>query len=146
MVEIPAPEVGLADLAQWYQLREQLAKVKQAEALLRGRIFHHYFPDPKEGTNDYKLNDGTGAVLKATYPILRSVDIGSFEGLRQQQQTPGTNVPNINLGLLIKMTPEVVISEYRKLTEEERNFFDQCLIIKPGSPSMEVKIPKRVTS
>jgi hypothetical protein len=52
-------------------------------------------------------------------------------------------MPTLHIDKLVKWKPEVAITEYRKLTEEERNRFDQCLVIKPGSPSLEIVIPKR---
>lgn len=148
---IPENTVTAQDLAEWYELQEQLGKLKSAEALLRGRIFRHYFPTPKEGTNNVSLNDGTGAVLKGQHVINRTVDPGSLDALKKAQQDAlallasggNPNVPVLKLDELIKWKPEVAISKYRELTEEERMFFDQCLVIKPGSPQLEITIPKR---
>lgn len=145
MTQIPDNPVTMADLQQWYKLREELARVKAAEALLRGKIFKHFFPNPVEGTNKFELGDGTGAVLKATHVINRQVDPGALDAMRktQQEAVEGSNTPKLNLDVLVKWKPEVAITEYRKLTDEERHFFDQCLIIKPGSPQVEITIPKR---
>ena len=143
MADIPDNTVTPADLAEWYRLQTELAKLKSAEALLRGKIFKHYFPAPKEGTNKVPLNDGTGAELKGQHVINRSVDIGSLDALKAGIAAEGSNLPKLNLDDLIKWKPEVVISKYRELTEEERLTFDQCLIIKPGSPQLEIAIPKR---
>jgi hypothetical protein len=152
MAQIDADPVTPGELAQWYELRETLAKVKQAEALLRARIYRHYFKDPKEGTNSVDIDDGTGAVLKAQRVIDRKVDVGAFDALRKTQNeqwgderisgaVPG--VPLLKLDELVKWKPEVSITEYRKLTDNERAYFEQCLIIKDGSPQLEVVIPKR---
>lgn len=136
--------VTAEDLATWFKLKQQLAEVKGAEAMLRSRIFHHFFPTPTEGSKDNKcpLNDGTGAVLQADYVINRSVDQAQLEGLREAMFAEGSNLPQLHLDQLIKWKPEVSITEYRKLTDEERNVFDRALIIKPGSPQLEIKIPK----
>ncbi len=155
MVEINPDPVTAEELAQWYKLRETLAQVKQAEALLRGRIYRHYFKDPKEGTNNYPIEDGTGAVLKASRVIDRKVDPATLDALRKTQEeqwgasrVPGTvpSVPQLKLDELIKWKPELAITEYRKLTDNERTYFEQCLIIKDGSPSLEIVIPKRVST
>ncbi len=143
MTEIPEDVVTPQDLAEWYRVQEQLSKLKSAEALMRSRIFKFFFKNPKEGTNKVPLNDGTGAEIKATHVINRSVDIGSLDALKATMGTEGSNLPKLNLDELIKWKPEVSISAYRQLTDEERNAFDQCLIIKPGSPQLEVSIPKR---
>jgi hypothetical protein len=153
MVDINPDPVTPQELAQWYELKDTLAKVKQAEALLRGRIYRHYFQDPKEGTNNYDIGDGTGAVLKANRVIDRKVDVAALDALKKAQEenwgeskAPGTvpQVPLLKLDELIRWKPELAISEYRKLTDNERHYFDQCLIIKDGSPSLEIVIPKRV--
>lgn len=140
---IPDNPVTMADLQEWYRLKQELGKIKSAEALLRSKIFGFYFTDPKEGTNKHELNDGTGAVLKGTHVINRSVDQGSLDAYRDQMGQEGSNLPKLNLGALIKWKPEVVIGEYRKLTAEEQLAFDQCLVIKPGSPQLEITIPKK---
>lgn len=141
--EIPDNQVTAADLAEWYRLQSELARIKAAEALLRSKIFKHFFPAPKEGTNNYELSDGTGAVLKGTYVINRDVDPGALDARRKLQNEEGFNGTKLKLDNLIKWKPEVKIAEYRKLTDEERLQFDQCLIIKPGSPQMKIEIPKR---
>ena len=158
MTEIPENEVTLADIAQWYKLQAELAKLKSAEGLLRNKLFKHFFPNPKEGTNNFELKDGTGAVLKAKHNINRKVDEGEYQALRvAQNEAYATaeadqfaqgvdgrpNIPRLPLDDLVKWKPEVSISEYRKLTEEERQYFDQCLVITPGSPQLEIAIPKR---
>jgi hypothetical protein len=143
MVEVPEDKVTAKDLAIWFETKAQLGKLKSAEALMRTRIFKFFFKNPKEGTNKVPLNDGTGAELKADHTINRKVEIGSLDALKEQQRAEGYNGPKLNFDELIKWTPEVSITAYRQLTDEERNFFDQCLIIKPGSPQLEISIPKR---
>jgi hypothetical protein len=137
--------VTLEDLKTWYELKEELARVKGAEAMLRSRIAKHFFPAPTEGSKDNKhpLNDGTGAILQMDYVINRTVDEQQLDALRSAIAEEGSNLPQLNLATLIRWKPEVVIGEYRKLNETERHTLDQCLIIKPGSPQLEIKIPKR---
>lgn len=137
MSEIPQNEVSAADLATWYQLQEQISKLKSQEALLRAKIFRASFPTPKEGTNSAPLNDGTGAVLKATHVVNRTVDVAALTVL-----TPTFAAKGIQVAELTKTKVELVISEYRKLTAEQRQLFDQALTVKDGSPQMEIVIPK----
>lgn len=139
--------VTAADLATWYGLQKKLAEVKSAEALLRGRIFKHFFPVPVEGSKDNKhpLNDGTGAILQATHVINRDVDAAQLDALREAMFAEGSNLPQLELDKLIKWKPELVKSEYNKLSNDERAVFDRVLIVKPGSPQLEIKIPKRPT-
>lgn len=155
MVEVTPNVLAAEDLAEWYRLQKELARVKACEAIMRSKVFKFYFPVPEEGTNTVPLNDGTGAVIKAQHVINRSVDVGSFEALRAAQtlaleaQSAGGAAPNapvLQFDKLVKWKPEVSITDYRKLTKEEQLYFDQCLIIKPGSPQLEITIPKRATS
>lgn len=141
MAEIPS--VTLTDLANWFRMKAELGRLKGQEAMLRTRIFKHFFPVPTEGTNSHELNDGTGGVLKATHCINRTVLEPELQALKDAQRVEGSNAPKVNLDVLIRYKPELVKSEYNKLTEEERQWVDQCLDIKPGSPQMEVTIPKK---
>jgi len=137
MTQIPANAVTQADMDEWYNLQKQLAAVKAAEMLLRMKIFKFYFPDPVEGTNTVPL--GTeGWVIKAKYPIARKPDVALLTAKAAELRGAGIPVDD-----LIKAVPELVTTEYRKLTEEQLKLFDQVLEIKPGSPALEVVLPKR---
>lgn len=122
------------DLAEWYRLQAELKRVKASEMLLRVKIFKNFFPDPREGTNNFTLPDGH--VLKGGHVINREVDPGSFQALQPQFQQA-----HILFNDLVKWEPKLKVSSYRKLTEEQQHLFDQCLIIKPGSPSLEIAPP-----
>lgn len=136
MVEVPENEVTQEDLSTWYEMAAQLKKLKAQEILLRKKIFGAAFPDPDEGTNNYDLADGY--VLKGKHTIQRDIDEGAFgalkEKLREEKIIPED---------LVQYKPSLVKREYNKLTEEEKQLFDQCLIVKPGSPALEIVLPKR---
>lgn len=152
MTEIP--DITPADVAAWYVMQEQLTKLKAAEVMLRTRIFKHYFPTPTEGSagNKYELNDGTGAIVQGDHTINRKVlepELKALEeAMKPQLAEDGvtkvpSNLPRLPLAKLVRWKPELAKAEYNKLTAEERDVFDRCLEIKPGTPSLEVKIPKR---
>jgi hypothetical protein len=138
MTEIPANPVTMQDLTLWFQLQDQLKKLKTQEMLLRQKIFKTCFPEPKEGTNTYSLDDGFGSALKGTHVINREVDPGALQALR-----PEFVKANINADALVQFKPSLKVKEYRELTAEQNHLFDQCLIIKPGSPSLEIIQPKK---
>jgi hypothetical protein len=121
-------------LAEWYKAQKDLAFLKAREAQLRSIIFKNKFPNPVEGTN---------TVIKATHVINRNVDIGSLDALRAAQQQEGYNGPKVNLDEVIRWKPELSVTAYKALTAEEQMFVDQALIVKPGSPQLEITIPKR---
>jgi len=142
MALIPEREVTLEHLKEWYALKQQVDELKGKEVVLRQFIVAGLFPDPKEGTNTHPLNDGTGAVAKATHVINRAVQVEQLEELEKSLETDN-NLPKLDLDKLIKWKPEVAIKEYRTLTDEERHLFDQVLVIKPGMPGLEIMIPKK---
>jgi hypothetical protein len=139
--------VTLDELAKWFKIKKELSDLKGTEAMMRSRIFKFFFPTPTEGSkyNKVPLNDGTGAVLSADYVINRTVDQAQLDALREEMFAEGSNLPQLALDQLIKWKPELSITAYRALTDEERNVIDCCLVVRPGSPQMEVKIPKAPT-
>ena len=136
MISIPANTVSQEDLAEWYRLQEELKKVKASEMLLRQKIFAAYFPSPAEGTNSAPLADGW--VLKGKHTINREIDPGALGALKDKLLEAG-----IKADALVQYKPLLVLKEYRTLTEEQHQLFDQCLIVKPGSPALEIVLPAK---
>lgn len=133
---IPDNPVTQQDLITWYNMKVELARLRTAEMLLRRKIFNAYFPDPKEGTNSFTMPDG--AVMKGVQGIDRQIDEGAALAMKDELAEA-----NISLDKLIRRKPELVVKEYRLLTQEQMNLFDQCLVIKPESPSLEIVVPKK---
>ena len=133
---MPIPVVTQEDMNLWFQLQEQLTKLKDQEMALRKKIFAGKFPDPQEGTNTLALSDGY--VLKGQYKIDRMVDEAVLTTLNSVFKEH-----KIDVKKLVIYKPELSIREYRLLTEEQMKLFDQALLIKPGSPAMEITKPKR---
>ena len=144
MTDIPANTVTQADLEEWFRLQEQLKKIKASEMLLRQKIFGAYFPSPEEGTNSAPLADGY--VLKGKHTINRELDPGAFGAMRVPDPDSGKSrfeAAGINVDSLVQYKPSLVLKEYRTLTEEQRKLFDQVLIVKPGSPALEIVLPAK---
>ena len=135
VVEIPEDVVTINDLVVWDKMRQDLTRIKVAEALLRRRVFKHFFPSPTEGTN--KVDLAAGYVLKGTYEINRDVDEGALQALNESLREKGIIAENY-----LRRKPELKVGEYRKLTKDEATLFDQVLIIKPGMPAIEIVPPK----
>ena len=141
--------VTAEDLATWYQMQAELTALKASEAMLRSRIYKHFFPkaaageEGTEGTNTVELEDGTGAVLKAQRKVDRKVLEPELDAYKAALKEEGCNLPKLPLNKLIKWKPELSVSEYRKLTAEEQKACDTFLNIKDGSPQVEIVIPKR---
>lgn len=43
---------------------------------------------------------------------------------------------------VIRWKPELAVTVYRNLTADQIHLVDQCLEIKPGSPSLDLVAPK----
>src|SRR5690606_18346745 len=125
-----------ADLERWYIVQEELSKLKNEEQLLRQKIFKGMFHNPEEGVNTIPLADGF--VLKGKRVINRTVDEAAFKSSIEELAKHGIRTDEI-----VRYKPELVISAYRKLTEEQRHLMDTVLIIKDGMPGLEIVKPKR---
>lgn len=140
MTQIPANAVTQDDLNAWSEMQQKLSALKSAEMLLRIKIFKGLFPHPVEGTNSVPL--GTeGWLIKAKYPITRKPDIAMLTARAQELREAG-----IPLDSVIRTVPELATGEYRKLTEEQQKLLDQVMDIKPGSPALEIVLPKRAVA
>lgn len=133
MTLIPPNTVSPAEIAEWQLAKKELDKLKLKEMTLRKRIFGAYFPAPEEGTNTFLLAENVS--LKGGYKIDRQIDPGELQARGQYMADKGVPV-----GKLVDWKPQLVLKEYRKLTAEEMQLFDHCLVIKPGSPSLELVI------
>lgn len=137
MTAIPVNAVTQEDLNAWSEMQKQLGALKSAEMLLRTKIFKGLFPNPVEGTNSIPL--GTeGWVIKAKYPINRKPDVALLTARAQELRDAGIVLEDV-----IRTVPELSTGEYRKLTDEQRNLLDQVMEVKPGSPALEIVLPKR---
>lgn len=139
MTLIPENTVTQEDLNKWYLLQAELKALKASEMLLRQKIFKFYFPTPIEGTNSSLLAEGW--VLKGKYSIVRDVDEGALGAMKQALADAGIRSDD-----LVKYKPSLAVAEYRTLTAEQMQLFDQCLIIKPGSPALEIVLPAKAKS
>lgn len=136
MPEIPPNTLGPTDLADWYKMQEEMSKLRVNEMFLRKKIFAALFPDPREGTNSYELPDGY--VVKGVYSITRDVDQGTLQSCAELLRNNGIRVDD-----LVTYKPSLAKANYNRLTEEQKQMFDQVLIVKPGSPSLEIVKPKK---
>lgn len=132
-------EITMKDLVEWEKLHNQLALLKAKEMDLRKRIYAHYFPAPKEGTNNHSLAEGY--LLKAQRKIDRKVNQEDLLALASE------GGPFLQAGIdansLIRWVPELEIKAYRALPDDKRIIFEQCLTIKDGSPQLDIVLPAK---
>lgn len=140
MVDIPTqpqmtPEQAYQRLQEWFQKQAQLKTLKAHEHLERTALAGFYFTQPQEGTN--RIDIGGGFDLKLQHGYYFKV---SEEDL---DQVKAADIKKLKLPWedLFKYKPELVLSEYRKLSAEQKKFVDGILDIKEASPQLEI-VPK----
>lgn len=138
-MDIPVETITKDDLATWYTLRDQIAKLRTKEHFLRMRIIRVLYPTPKEGTNNYDVGlidpASVGFVLKMKYSFTRKVDKALLEAIKPAMREKF----NVNVDTIVRYTPELETKEWRELTVEQAAFFNQCLDIKPESPQLSLE-------
>lgn len=124
-------------LNRWYALHQhveqQLKPVIQQERALRRELVDAYFPTPKEGSN--KADIGSGWTLEYYNWIDYQIDEAVVPAVT-------TQLPPGFLDHLLRYKPELQLKNYRTLPKEYKDVFDQCVISKPGSPSVKLVAPK----
>ena len=134
-VEI-VPAIVQEELNEWFSLVPELKRMKAREMELRKSLFNGAFPFPTEGTNSFDLEGGYK--LKGTYKLERSVDTAAFQALSKEMKEA-----DIAADGMLRFKASLVAAEYKRLDDEQRHLFDQCIITKPGSPSLEIIPPKK---
>jgi len=124
------------DLHRWEQLVEKANALRVEELALRKELAARLFVDPKEGVNRVELNT-YGWSLVLTHTISRTVDSAALTASKETLRSAGINVDE-----LIRFKPELSVSSFRKLTDEQHSLFDNVLVIKPGCPALEIKQAK----
>jgi len=133
-IDEPEDEITQADLENWFELSTNLAVIKEKEMELRKRIFRFYFINPKEGVNTAELD--YDCKIKGTRKINRKV-------LEKELTAYGSEIVKAGIPVdVIRWIPELSVSKYKALSDEQKKVFDQCLEIKDGAPELEIKIPK----
>jgi hypothetical protein len=133
--EVPVTQ---EDLNNWFKMKEQLALLTQEEMTLRKRIAKHYFPNPTEGTNSVPLS--AGWVMKMKHTISRKILPELLTNMMPEFKKAKIPVLDVVLN-----KPELSVTEYKKLTDEQRKLFDKAMEIKDGSPALEIVLPKRAS-
>lgn len=124
-------------LNRWYVLHQhveqQLKPIIEQERALRRELIDAYFPEPKEGSN--KADIGGGWTLEHYRWIDYQIDEAVVPAVT-------TQLPPGFLDHLLRYKPELQLKNYRTLPKEYKDVFDQCVISKPGSPSVKLVAPK----
>lgn len=123
----------LNKVMEWYHINEQITALKAKEMVLRKELANHYFPDPTEGTNTQEMPDDWK--LKATFKYNRNIDKAALPAVLEK-------LPEGTEDKVIDYKPSLKLRAYKALTETHKEIFDEALVIKPGTPTLELVPPK----
>ena len=119
MTDLPSysgmtPEQAFERLQAWYQKNAQLKTLKTHEHLERVALAEYYFPQANEGTNRLPL--GGGFDLKLQHGYRYTVTDEDLD------QVAAKDIKRLKLPWddLFVYKPELKLSEYRKLTPEQK--------------------------
>lgn len=132
-------------LVQWKQAKETLDLAKDSEMKLRKMIVEEsgLFDNTKEKGTE-RINIGNGWQIKAEKKInwttKAELEDGRriYDALKLIQESAG----QLAAEELVKFKPEVKMSIYTKLTDEQKSMIDPFLTSSPASPSLELIPPK----
>ena len=125
-------------LQQWVKAEEEAKAVKPIiakELALRKKVFTSFLAEPKEGTNYVELSNGWR--LKLTHKLNRTVDEAALPAVADLLKSKG-----VSIDTLVDYKPSLKLAVYRELADENKHLFDQALIMKPSTPTVEMVPPK----
>lgn len=133
-----------AKILEWQEATKELAAAKETEAALRKQVLAMCFDwdyDDREGTQNVEL--GNGYKLKAVFKLNRRLDNkdDKVDKILTKIEKSGPEGEFI-AERLVKWKPELALSEYKNLPEKFKKLIDEVLTASPGTPGLELVIPK----
>jgi hypothetical protein len=126
-------------LLEWQEAAKTLEAAKVDEMDKRLKAFGLCFLNPKEGTNTLTL--GNGYELKAEYKFNYNLDKEKVDEALDKIEKTGNEGAFI-AERLVTWSPNLSITEYRKLDKQYADLINPALTIKPGTPSLKIVPPK----
>ncbi len=143
VIEAIAPDQIQAVMAEWKHAQEQKALFVEREMLLRKRLFKHFFPDAKEGANNFPL--GNGWKVTGNKKVNRRIDQREMknmgEAYNQGLMSPEDMAAwkSIPFDAILSWKPEVKVGGYKKLEGTAKDMVSRFVIESDGSPELEFK-------
>lgn len=134
-------------LLAWDHAKKALDAAKALEASLRQEVLKDFYDfggesDLREGTENLEL--GNGYKLKATFKLSRKLENKNGETSKALFAiAENFEGGKLYAERLVKWSPELSVSEYKKLPAEIRAVIDECLTSKAATPSLEIVEPKK---
>lgn len=134
-------------LLSWDWAAKALEQAKTLEMQLRKEILAELYDfdatvDLREGTENLEL--GNGYKLKAVFKVSRKLENKNGETKRALEKIQEYFDGGFVIAeRLVKWSPELSTSEYKKLPADIRTVIDTCVTTKPSTPSLEIVEPKK---
>ena len=116
-------------LEEYTHTKSQLDKFKAKEMKLRLELASHYLHGKKVGTHNF--NDEF-AKVKAVKKVTTSLDADQLSALFDDFTNEEREC--------ITFKPQLIMKEYKLLSEDERDLLDMCIVVKPATPAFSVKL------
>lgn len=119
----------------WNEAKKTLDAAKAAEMEMRKAIVDAEFDVAHVGTQNVELGNGwkLKAVVKESYKLDKDAD--KVEDMLDKLE-------DWQADRLVKWTPTLSVSEYKKLDAEDKAKVDAVLTVSPSSPTLELVAPK----
>jgi hypothetical protein len=133
-------------LAEWDRVNKALKEMKVLEAKLRSEVLGELYnfggeADLREGTENLELDNGYK--LKATFKLSRKLENKNHETEEALAQIANFENGILYAERLVKWSPELSVSEYKKLPTNIKQIIDSCVTSKAATPSLEIVEPKK---
>jgi len=126
----------------WDQLKTEAAFYAANEMALRKALFKRFFPQPREGVNNYPL--ASGYVLKGTPKVNVRVDEAVIPNVRTQMASMG-----LALDPFLKVKHDLVWSAYKQVRDDEEAnktvgpVLRTMLTFTEGAPVLDIHLPAK---
>jgi len=123
-------------ISRWNHAQNELKAYRELEMDLRKQIVSSLFDASKDEGTDY-IELGNGYRLK----VVKKLD-WKLKNDNNQVDDALEKLDEGTAAMLVKWTPTLSVSNFKKLSPELQNVFENCLEVKPAAPSLEIVAPK----
>lgn len=121
------------NLYRWYEVRQQLDRIKEEERELRDAVVNEFFAELDTGTE--RIDVPGDATLVCTRSMNYRLDETALEEALKA-------VPKTKKDKLVRWKPSLDKRTYDSLSAKAKQGFDEAVIATPGAPSIKLELPE----
>lgn len=130
----------LSAALEWQASHERLQEAKADEAAKRAAAIESCFA-LKLGAGTHRTNLDRGYILKAVVRPKPNISAEQLAPAMKRLRAIG-EAASLIADRLIKWTPELSISEWKKMTDKQRKLFARAVTVGASTPSLELQAPE----